>query len=130
VPAPLTSDKPDWTTLVNQLNLVGPGKALANNCDLDYLDDNVCSLLVDSTMIKGALAEDMLQKALQAYFARPIKLVFNAQKTVINTPAAQQQKAQQDKQQAAVDSIRADSNVQALQANFDARVLPDSIEPI
>ena len=128
--APENNDKPDWTTLVNQLNLVGPGKALANNCALDYLDDNVCSLLVDSTMIKGALAEDMLQKALQTHFASPIKLVFNAQKTVINTPAAQQQKAQQDKQQAAVDSIRADSNVQALQANFDARVLPDSIEPI
>jgi DNA polymerase-3 subunit gamma/tau len=72
----------------------------------------------------------MLQKALQTHFARPIKLVFNAPKTVINTPAAQQQKAQQDKQQAAVDSIYADSNVQALQANFDARVLPDSIEPV
>jgi DNA polymerase-3 subunit gamma/tau len=72
----------------------------------------------------------MLQKALQSYLGKPIKLIFNSQKNAIDTPATQQFKVQQDKQQAAVDSINTDATVQALKNNFDARILPDSIEPL
>ncbi len=128
-PVQATGDERDWATIIEQLNLTGPGKALANNCALDYMDDKVCSLLIDASIIRGSLAEDMLQKALQSYYDKPVKLVFNTQKTAIDTPATQQIKAQQDKQQAAVDSIHTDENVQALKQHFDARILPDSIEP-
>jgi len=120
----------DWASIIAQLNLAGPGKALANDCALEYMDDKVCSLFIDSGRIRGALAEDMLQTALQTYQGKPIKLVFNSQKKALDTPAIQQLKAREDKQQAAVDSINADSNVQALKEHFDARVLPDSIEPV
>jgi DNA polymerase-3 subunit gamma/tau len=120
----------DWTAIIEQLNLVGPGKALANNCALDFIDDKVCSLHIDSSIIRGSLAEDMLQKALQAYYGKPLKLVFNSQKTALNTPAVQILKARENKQQAAVDSINADATVQALKDNFDAHIVPNSIEPI
>jgi DNA polymerase-3 subunit gamma/tau len=120
----------DWTAIIAQLNLNGPGKALANNCALDYMDDKVCSLHIDSSIIRGSLAEDMLQKALQAYCGKPIKLVFNSQKAALNTPAVQLLKAREDKQQAAVDSINADATVQALKDNFDAYIVPNSIEPL
>ncbi len=129
-PTQTTADKQDWTAIIAELNLAGPGKNLANNCALEYIDDKVCSLLVDSSIIRGSLAEDMLQKALQIYLGKPIKLVFNGQKNAIDTPATQQFKVQQDKQQAAVDSINTDATVQALKNNFDARILPDSIEPL
>ncbi len=129
-PVQQTSHSNDWSAIIALLNLSGPGKALANNCALDYMDDKACSLLIDSNIIRGALAEDMLQKALQTYRGTSIKLIFNSQKTVLDTPAVQQLKAQQDKQQAAVDSIHADDNVQALKEHFDARVITETIEPI
>lgn len=129
-PAQTNDGNQDWNSIIARLNLTGPSKALANNCALEFVDDKTCSLLIDSGIIRGALAEETLQKALQSYYDKPIKLVFNSQKAAIDTPAKQQQKAQQDRQQAAVDSINADENVLALKAQFDARVLPDSIEPI
>ena len=130
IQATQTSGEQDWTTIIDQLNLVGPGKALANNCVLDTMDDKVCSLHIDSSIIRGSLAEDMLQKALQTYYGKPIKLVFNSQKTALDTPAVQMFKAREDKQQAAVNSINADETVQALKDNFDAHIVPNSIEPI
>jgi DNA polymerase-3 subunit gamma/tau len=125
-----TRSDSDWSSIITQLNLNGPGKALANDCALEYMDDKVCSLFIDSDRIRGALAEDMLQKALQAYRGTAIKVVFNSQKTVLDTPAVQLLKAREDKQQAAIDNINADENVQAIKAHFDARILPDTIEPI
>jgi DNA polymerase III subunit gamma/tau len=120
----------DWASIVSSLNLRAMAKELANNCTLESMDDKVCNLLIDESIIRGSLAEDQLQKALQAYCGNAIKLVFKSQKTLLDTPALQQRKAQQDKQQAAVDSIYADSTVQALTTEFDARILPDSIEPL
>jgi DNA polymerase-3 subunit gamma/tau len=46
------------------------------------------------------------------------------------TPALEMQKAKEDRQQAAVDEINNDLNVQALKDNFGARVLPGSTEPL
>lgn len=120
----------DWAGIIAQLNLNGMGKALANNCALEYMDDKVCRLQIDSSIIRGSMAEDVLLKALQAYRGTTLKLEFNSQKIALDTPALQMLKAREDKQQAAVDSINADSNVQALKEHFDARVLPDSIEPV
>lgn len=123
-------DDNNWAAIIAQLNLNGMGKALANNCALDYIDDKVCSLLIDANIIRGSLAEDLLHKALQAYRGTPLKLVFNSQKMALDTPAVQLLKAREDKQQTAVDNIHADKTVQALKQQFDARVLPDSIEPV
>ncbi|MDD1617270.1 MAG: DNA polymerase III subunit gamma/tau, partial [Methylococcaceae bacterium NSP1-2] len=85
-PVQQTSSSNDWASIITQLNLNGPGKALANDCALEYMDDKVCSLFIDSDRIRGALAEDMLQKALQAYRGTAIKLVFNSQKVALDTP--------------------------------------------
>ncbi|MSP27287.1 MAG: DNA polymerase III subunit gamma/tau [Methylococcales bacterium] len=127
--APARDDN-DWAAIIAQLNLNGMGKALANDCALDSIDDKECRLLIDSNRIRGALAEDLLHKALQAYRGTPLKLVFNSQKTALDTPAVQQLKANENKQQAAIDNIHADKTVQALKQQFDARVLPESIEPV
>ena len=129
-PVAQARDDNDWTAIIAQLNLNGMGKGLANNCALDYIDDKVCCLLIDSNIIRGSLAEDLLHKALQAYRGTPLKLVFNSQKTALDTPAVQLLKANENRQQAAVDNIHADKNVQAFKQQFDARVLPDSIEPV
>jgi DNA polymerase-3 subunit gamma/tau len=135
IPIQQTPNDNEWANIVAQLNLRGIVKELANNCALEYIDDKVCRLLIDSSTIdvrifKTATAEEALLKALQAYRGTQLKLEFSSQKNAIDTPATQQFKVQQDKQQAAVDSINADATVQALKDNFDAHIVPNSIEPI
>jgi len=59
-----------------------------------------------------------------------LKLVITTEKTTVATPAVQLTKAREDKQQAAVDAINADENVQALKEHLGARIMPGTIEPI
>jgi DNA polymerase-3 subunit gamma/tau len=87
-------------------------------------------LIVDTDYIRGARAEETLQKALQAYRGTPLKLIIKAKKTTIDTPAIQLTKEREDRQQAAVDAINSDHNIQALKDHFDARVMPGTIEPV
>ena len=87
-------------------------------------------MIINPNYIKSARAEETLQKALQAYLGIPIKLVIKAKKTTLDTPAVQLAKEREDKQQAAVEAINSDQNIQALKDHFDARVLPGTIEPL
>ena len=116
--------------MIIAMKLTGPTREFANNCVLESIDDKVCTLIVDPDYIRGARAEETLQKALQAYRGVPLKLVINAKKSALETPAVQLTKEREDKQQAAVESINSDHNIQALKDHFDARVMPGSIEPV
>ncbi|OAI15099.1 MULTISPECIES: DNA polymerase III subunit gamma/tau [Methylomonas] len=120
-----------WPEIIAALNIGGRARELANNCVLDGIDDHTCRLLLDPSFHQvGTRAEDTLRAALQQYFGRPIKLVIAARAGDLMTPALQMQKAKEDRQQAAVESIQTDPTVQALKDTFGARVLPGSIEPI
>jgi DNA polymerase III subunit gamma/tau len=120
----------DWMSMIVAMQLTGPARELANNCVLENIDDKVCTLIVDPDYIRGARAEETLQKALQTYRGAELKLVIKAKKTAQETPAIQLTKKREDKQQAAVEAINSDHNIQALKDQFDARVLPGTIEPI
>jgi DNA polymerase-3 subunit gamma/tau len=124
--------KPDnWNAIIAALKIGGRTRELANNCVLDAIDDNVCRLLIDPSFQRvGNIAEEKLRDALQKYYGKSLKLDISLQTTHEMTPALEIQKAREDKQQAAVDAINADPHVQALKENFDARILPGSIEPL
>ncbi|MDD5461592.1 MAG: DNA polymerase III subunit gamma/tau [Methylococcales bacterium] len=119
-----------WAEMIAAMNIIGPTREFANNCVLESINDTVCTLIVDPDYIRGARAEETLQKALQAYRGTSLKLVINAKKTTHDTPAVQLAKEREDKQQAAVDAINTDENIQALKDHFDARVMPGTIEPV
>nr|WP_082409737.1 DNA polymerase III subunit gamma/tau [Methylomonas koyamae] len=113
------------------LNLNGRTRELANNCVLDSIDDSSCRLLLDPGFHQvGSRAEENLRTALQHYYGKPLKLVITQQAAAQMTPALEMQKAREDRQQAAVDNINADPNVQALKETFGARIVPGSIEPL
>lgn len=120
----------DWLSMIVAMKLTGPTREFANNCVLENIDDKVCTLIVDPDFIRGARAEETLQKALQGYRGTPLKLVIKAKKTTQDTPAVQLTKEREDKQQAAVEAINSDHNILALKDHFDARVMPGTIEPI
>ena len=71
----------DWLSMIVAMKLTGPTREFANNCVLENIDDKVCTLIVDPDYIRGARAEETLQKALQAYRGTPLKLVIKAKKT-------------------------------------------------
>jgi len=116
--------------MIVAMKLTGPTREFANNCVLESIDDKVCTLVVDPDYIRGARAEETLQKALQAYRGTPLKLTIKAKKITQDTPAVQLTKEREDKQLAAVEAINSDHNIQALKDHFDARVMPGTIEPV
>ena len=124
--------KPDsWNAIIAALKIGGRTRELAHNCVLDTIDDNVCRLLIDPGFQRvGNIAEERLREALQKYYGKPLKLLITPQTSTEMTPALEIQKAREDKQQAAVDAITTDPNIEALKENFDARILPGSIEPL
>ena len=125
------ANRNNWSEIIAQLNIRGLALQLANNCVLDSVDDKVCRLLIDSSFqLVSSNTEDKLRDALQKYYGRPLKLEITPQDSQQMTPALEMQKAREDRQQAAVDAINADPNVQALKEQFDARILPGTIEPI
>jgi len=122
----------DWMEMIAAMKINGLTRELAHNCVLENIDDSVCILILDPghKQLRSARTEENLQKALQAYRKAPLKLVINTEKTTLATPAVQLTKAREDKQQAAVDAINSDENVQALKEHLGARVMPGTIEPI
>jgi DNA polymerase-3 subunit gamma/tau len=121
-----------WIGMIAAMKISGLTRELANNCVLEAIDDSVCTLRLDPNhkQLRSGRTEENLQKALQAYRGKPIKLVFNAQKILTDTPAVQLIKEREDRQQAAVDTIHADHTVQALKENFDARIIAGTIESL
>jgi DNA polymerase-3 subunit gamma/tau len=121
-----------WPDMITAMRLGGMTRELANNCVLERLDDKACTLRLDPghLQLRGAVAEEKLQKAVQIYSGKPIKLVINTEKISVDTPAKQLHREREDRQQAAVDAINSDENVLALKEQFDARILSGSIEPI
>lgn len=122
----------NWMKMVAAMKISGLTRELAHNCVLENIDDSVCTLILDPghKQLRSARTEENLQKALQAYRKAPLKLVITTEKTAIATPAVQLTKAREDKQQAAVDAINADENVQALKEHLGARIMPGTIEPV
>jgi DNA polymerase-3 subunit gamma/tau len=122
----------NWIDMIAAMRLGGMTRELANNCVLQAMDDKVCTLILDAghKQLRSAVTEEKLQKALQAYRGSLLKLVIKSEKAAIETPAVQLAKEREDRQQAAVDAINSDENIQALKEQFDARVLPGTIEPV
>jgi DNA polymerase-3 subunit gamma/tau len=126
--------KPDdnWADMIAAMKTNSLTRELANNCVLENIDDTVCTLVLDPghKQLHSARTEENLRKALQAYRGTPLKLVINVKQTTIDTPAVQLTKEREDKQQAAIEAINSDENIQALKEHFDARVMPGTIEPV
>ncbi|MGR8981319.1 MAG: DNA polymerase III subunit gamma/tau [Gammaproteobacteria bacterium] len=121
-----------WTDMIAAMKLTGLTKELADNCILQSIDKGVCTLVLDSNRepLRIPRTEENLQKALQTYLGESVKLSIATEKTALATPAAQMTQERIDKQQAAVDAINADDNIQALKEQFDARIMPGTIEPV
>jgi DNA polymerase-3 subunit gamma/tau len=131
--APVVEKSADrWVQMIAAMKIGGMTRELANNCVLQSLDDKVCVLTLDSAYkhLRGSVPEEKLQKALQIYCSTPLKLIFQAEKVTVDTPAIQLTKQREDQQQSAVDAINTDGNVLAIKEQFAARILGGTIETV
>ncbi len=121
----------NWAEMIDAMKIRGMTKELANNCIFEGMDDNAFRLIIDPAHqnLLGGKSEEKLQKALQSYFGKALKLRITKQKTDNETPAVKLQREQEERQQAAVTAINSDENIQALKEYFGARVISGSIEP-
>jgi len=126
----LQSTGDDWASIIAAMGITARTLELANNCALESIDDNTCTLILDPAYMRTTRSEEALKKALETYQGKPLKLIFKANKPTVDTPAVQLVKQREDRQQAAVDAIASDENIQTLKEHFDARVMPGSIEPV
>ncbi|MEN9757776.1 MAG: hypothetical protein RL755_1963, partial [Pseudomonadota bacterium] len=121
----------NWESMVANLKS-GMTKQFASRCVLEYLDDTQCRLSLDPEF--DSLLDDdsteKLEKALRDLLAKPIKLSIEVKTLGEHTPAQLIVQAQENRQQEAVQAIYEDSTIVYFQDNFDAHVLPDTIQPI
>lgn len=121
-----------WADMIVAMRLAGMTRELANHCVLESLDDKACTLRLDqkSMQLRSPVSEEKLQKALQAYVGKPIKLLIDTEKAAVaSTPAMQMLKERENRQQAAVEAIDADENIRALKEQLDARILSGTVGP-
>ena len=122
----------DWWAMIKAMRLGGMTRELANNCVLQNIDDKTCLLLLDAEhkQLQSNKTRENLQQALQKYTGKPVKLTIQTETSVGETPARQFDQERQERQRTAVQAITEDENIQSLQDNFDARVIPGTIEPL
>ncbi len=121
----------DWSILLAQLEVQGTAKELAKNCTLESFDGAAVrlSLAPQHKLLNSKMAQEKLQAALSAYFARPVKLAVALGAANAATPAAVEQREKQTRQQLAAEAIAQDPFVREAQAQLGAQIIENSIKP-
>jgi len=130
--AAVAGDATDWSAIVGQLPLKGMVREMALNCAYHGIDNDVVRLSME-TVHAHLLSPSRLKQlevALCEHFRRKVKVDLAREKQLEKeTPARRQSREAQERQQAAVASIEADSNIKAMQDAFGATVFEESIRP-
>lgn len=122
----------DWETLVAKLKLSGLTKEFASHCTLQSIDEKQCVLLLDPAHahLQNKTVFNGLQKAIHNRLNPELKLVIKQESQHQETPAGKRARISDERQQAAQVAIEQDDNVKALQQEFDATIIPGSVEPM
>ena len=121
----------DWAGMVEQLRLTGLVRELAANASLDSYADGVMRLTLDATFahLLNKERETALKETLQTLLGQALTLQIKVGSPVMETPAREKLRNQDERQQAATAAIAEDPNVLSLQEAFNARINPGSIRP-
>jgi DNA polymerase-3 subunit gamma/tau len=115
----------DWASLINQLNLVGLEKELANHCVVTAWVDDLISLHLDESqkaLLGNKRYEDRLREALTKHLGKSIRLSITSGAVVLETPALQNKRLVTTAQKAAGDAAEADPEIQKLISAFGAKI--------
>ncbi|HFD13137.1 MAG TPA: DNA polymerase III subunit gamma/tau [Crenotrichaceae bacterium] len=122
----------DWEKILSRLQLAGLTKELASHCTLQSMSDGRCTLLLDPAHahLQNDTAVNGLQQALYDKLDAKLKLIIKIETQQHESPAGKRERMSDERQQAAQQAIEQDDNVKALQQQFDATIIPGSVEPM
>ena len=132
VSAPIPAQASAWAELVVGMGLTGMTKQLAEHCTVLSQQDDRIALALDagfSNMLSPKW-EQGLQQALSRHFGREIRLALELADAVAATPKQLREAGQQARQQQAELSIENDPQLRSLMEQFDAGLIPDSVQPL
>jgi DNA polymerase-3 subunit gamma/tau len=135
VPASATTGTPGdpaWLSILNQLDLQGAPRQLANHCMLLGHQPGLVRLAVDPSvkLVRTPSQEEKLAQALSRYYGETVRLEISTASGEIDTPARAELRASQQELESARQSIETDPAVQGLRERFGATLLPDTVRPI
>jgi DNA polymerase-3 subunit gamma/tau len=119
----------DWATVLQAIDLRGPARQLADNCDLKSTAGGAWQLVLpaDKEHLNTQQLRARLERALQDQYGRELRLTITAGKPVRATPAEARKANENERMREAREAIEGDPNVKAVQAAFEATLEPDSI---
>jgi DNA polymerase-3 subunit gamma/tau len=121
----------DWRTLVSEIKLGGMARMLADHCELRKFESNILELSVPEPhrhLLEPAYSQK-LQSALRTRFGDRLRVKIEVGGNG-NTPAAQEDRENQEKLDHAIEAIDTDPFVRDLVESLDAKVIDDSIKPV
>jgi len=123
---------PDWQEVLDALNLKAMALQLAENCQLEAIEDDIVRLILDQSharlMTDGPVQK--IETALTDFFGKSIKLKIQPGIVPSETPAQVRARQNEARQKAAVASIEEDENVQMMKEMFGATVSADTVQPV
>ncbi len=131
VPSPAAREAGDWPTLLSRLDLKGPARQLAGNCQLLAREGNHFRFLLDdrARALHTRQLEDRLTQALRQQVGESATVEIE-QGGVGDTPARRDEQARDERLDKARSALESDPKVQALRDRFGAVLQPDSIKPV
>ena len=120
----------DWTALVSQLKN-GVAKSLAQECQFIELQDNTFHLSLDESKVHLSKSHysEKLEEVLINQFNKKIKVIITIDK-IITSPALEKRAQKAELMENVESAIMQDSLVKELISDFNAEIIPSSIEPI
>jgi DNA polymerase-3 subunit gamma/tau len=120
----------NWREMVEKLNN-GMAKTLALNCELLKVDHNKLILAVDEKFshLNNEKYIFILQQQLSEILSQKIIIEINVSE-VIKTPASENLIEKNTAQKIAIDSIKADANLEQFINEFEGKIIEDTIKPI
>jgi DNA polymerase-3 subunit gamma/tau len=121
-----------WVELIDQIGLSGMTYNIAANASLRSVEGRAWCFTLAGQQIHlfNATHRQRLAQALSEYLGETVTVDVVEAQAAGETPALYRQRLRQERQSQAVLAIENDSNVQAIIANYDARIDPDTIRPV
>jgi DNA polymerase-3 subunit gamma/tau len=119
----------DWNAFLQSLDLRGPARQLADNCELGAVNGARWQLVLppDKSHLNTSQVRARLEAAISEQQRREITIAVVPGQPSRPTPADLRRAGENERMRAAREAIEDDPNVKAVQAAFGAVVEPDSI---
>jgi DNA polymerase-3 subunit gamma/tau len=129
--APSAAGEGDWPALLARLELKGPARQLAGNCQLVGRSGDHFRFLLDER------AGSLHTRQLEERFLQSLRQLVGDSATLDierggadDTPVRRDEQARDERLEAARAALERDPNVQSLRERFGAVLQPDSIKPV